>query len=91
MARTRRAPEEIADAEYEQVLERVCAIDVAKQFGQVCVRIPRADGKRASTVTCNDFHTWMRLQPGRQSHGTGIGKQLKRPIRAEIDQDGFEV
>ena len=41
MARTRRAPEEIADAEYEQVLERVCGIDVAKQFGQVCVRMPR--------------------------------------------------
>ena len=50
MARTKREPEEILDEEYEQVLERVCAIDVAKEFGQVCVRTPRADGKRTSKV-----------------------------------------
>jgi len=40
MARTKRAPEEILDAEYEQVFERVCAIDVAKDFGQVCAHAP---------------------------------------------------
>jgi transposase len=57
MARTKRAPEEIPDEEYEQVLERVCAIDVAKEFGQVCVRTPRADGKRASTVFAVDATT----------------------------------
>jgi transposase len=50
MARTKREPEEILDQEHEQVLERVCAIDVAKQFGQVCVRTPRADGRRSSKV-----------------------------------------
>jgi transposase len=50
MAKTMRVPEEIVDEDYEQVLERVCAIDVAKQFGQVCVRTPRSDGKRASKV-----------------------------------------
>ncbi len=50
MARTRRAPEEISDEEYEQVFERVCAIDVAKEFGQVCVRTPRTDGRRVSKV-----------------------------------------
>ncbi len=50
MARKKRAPEEIPDAEYEQVFERVCAIDVAKDFGQVCVRTPRADDKRSSKV-----------------------------------------
>ncbi len=36
MAKTKREPEEILDEEREQVLERVCAIDVAKDFGQVC-------------------------------------------------------
>ena len=50
MARKKRAPEEIPDQEFEQVFERVCAIDVAKEFGQVCVRTPRADGQRASRV-----------------------------------------
>jgi transposase len=50
MAKAKREPEEIVDEDYEQVLERVCAIDVAKEFGQVCVRTPRADGKRSSKV-----------------------------------------
>ena len=51
MARTKRAPQEILDEDHEQVLQRVCAIDVAKGFGQVCVRLPRADGRRISKVT----------------------------------------
>jgi transposase len=34
-------PEEIPDAEHELVMERVCAIDVAKASGTVCVRTPR--------------------------------------------------
>lgn len=50
MARTKRAPQEILDEEHERVLQRVCAIDVAKGFGQVCVRVPRADGRRTSRV-----------------------------------------
>ena len=50
MAQIKREPEEILDEEYEQVFERVCAIDVAKGFGQVCVRVPRTDGKRSSRV-----------------------------------------
>jgi transposase len=36
------APEEIADEGYEQLVERVCAIDVAKESGKVCTRLPRA-------------------------------------------------
>jgi transposase len=71
MARTRRAPEEIADAEYEQVLERVCGIDVAKQFGQVCVRIPR-HGKRVSTVFAVDASTGDILELGESLLGQGI-------------------
>ncbi len=45
-------PEEITDGEYEQIVERVCAIDVAKQSGKVCVRVPheKAPGRRISKV-----------------------------------------
>src|SRR5574342_119572 len=50
MAKTKREPEEIVDEDCEQVLERVCAIDVAKEFGQVCARTPRADGRRSSRI-----------------------------------------
>ena len=57
MAKIKRAPEEILDQEHEQVLQRVCAIDVAKGFGQVCVRTPRADGRRVSTVSAVDATT----------------------------------
>ena len=42
-------PQEIPDAEYELVIERVCAIDVAKAFGKVCVRTPR-EHRRISKV-----------------------------------------
>ena len=42
-------PEEIPDAEHEMVIERVCAIDVAKASGKVCVRMPRGR-RRVSTV-----------------------------------------
>jgi transposase len=42
--------EEIPDAESEQVLTRVCAVDVAKGSGMVCIRLPGADGRRSSRV-----------------------------------------
>ena len=44
----RGVPEEIPDAESEQVLARVCAIDVAKESGMVCTRIAGPTGRRAS-------------------------------------------
>jgi hypothetical protein len=43
-------PEEIPDTEHEFVLERVCAIDVAKDSGKVCVRVSGRAGKRVSKV-----------------------------------------
>jgi len=45
-------PEEIPDADHEQVVERVCAIDVAKESGKVCTRLPResAPDRRVSKV-----------------------------------------
>jgi transposase len=46
----RGVPEEIPDAESEQVLARVCAIDVAKESGMVCTRIPGPTGRCASRV-----------------------------------------
>jgi transposase len=46
----RGVPEEIPDAESEQVLARVCAIDVAKRSGMVCTRMPGPAGRRVSRV-----------------------------------------
>jgi len=42
--------EEIPDAEHELVLNRVCAIDVAKASGKVCVRVDSRAGRRVSKV-----------------------------------------
>ena len=42
--------EEIPDTEHELVLERVCAIDVAKDSGKVCVRVSGRAGRRVSKV-----------------------------------------
>jgi transposase len=33
-------PQEIPDSEHEQLLARVCAVDVAKRSGKVCTRVP---------------------------------------------------
>ena len=48
----RASPEEIPDEEYEQVLDRVAAVDVAKDSGMVCTRLPGsgAGGRRTSRV-----------------------------------------
>ena len=45
-------PEEIPDDDHELVIERVCAIDVAKASGKVCVRLPHPSrgGRRISRV-----------------------------------------
>jgi transposase len=43
-------PEEIPDTEHELVLEQVCAIDVAKDSGKVCVRVSSRAGRRVSKV-----------------------------------------
>ena len=47
-----REPQEIPDEEYEQVLERVAAVDVAKASGMVCTRGPHPGrpGKRRTLV-----------------------------------------
>ena len=45
-------PVEIPDDDHELVIERVCAIDVAKASGKVCVRLPHPSrgGRRISRV-----------------------------------------
>ena len=43
--------QEIPDEEYEQALERVAAIDVAKMSGMVCTRLPRQGGKPGARVS----------------------------------------
>jgi transposase len=45
-------PEEIPDADHEQLIERVAAIDVAKESGKVCLRLPdpARPGRRISRV-----------------------------------------
>src|ERR1022692_295099 len=53
------APQEIDDEEYEQVLERVAAVDVAKGTGMVCTRVPHPSrpGKRQTRVWQVDADT----------------------------------
>jgi transposase len=45
-------PQEIEDEAYEQILERVAAVDVAKASGMVCTRVPHQSrpGKRRTRV-----------------------------------------
>jgi hypothetical protein len=45
-------PEEIPDEAHEQLYERVAAIDVAKDSGKVCLRLPAESGlgRRVSRV-----------------------------------------
>jgi transposase len=64
MAKIKRVPEEILDEEHEQVLQRVCAIDVAKDSGQVCVRMPRPDGRRSSQIWAVEATTTAVLKLG---------------------------
>jgi transposase len=44
--------EEIPDADQESLIERVCAVDVAKATGKVCLRVPHpvTTGRRVSRV-----------------------------------------
>jgi transposase len=67
------APEEIPDAEHELAIERVCAIDVAKAFGKVCVRTPR-ERRRVSKVWDVDATTGAVTELADQLTELGIEK-----------------
>src|SRR5215831_7009416 len=47
-----REPQEVLDEEFEQILERVAAVDVAKVSGRVCTRVPHPErpGRRRTLV-----------------------------------------
>ena len=67
-------PQEIEDQEYEQVLERVAAIDVAKASGMVCTRVPHPSrpGKRRTMVREVAATTGAVLELGEQLAGERI-------------------
>jgi hypothetical protein len=60
-------PEELPDDDHELVIERVCAVDVAKAAGKVCVRLPGKTGRRFGRV-------WD--VPARTGAITELGEQL---------------
>jgi transposase len=72
----KREPEEIEDEEHEQILERVCAIDVAKASGKVCTRVPHESqpGKRRTRVWDVDATTNAILELGEHLAAEGIEK-----------------
>jgi transposase len=49
-----REAQEVEDEEHEQILERVCAIDVAKASGKVCTRVPHPSRPRARRTLVRD-------------------------------------
>ncbi len=71
-----RKPQEIEDEEYEQILERVAAVDVAKAAGMVCTRVPHPSrpGRRRTRVWEVDATTNAILELGEHLAGEGIEK-----------------
>jgi len=71
-----REVQEIEDEEHEQILERVCAIDVAKAPGKVCTRVPHPSrpGARRTRVWDVDATTNAILELGEHLAGEGIEK-----------------
>jgi transposase len=71
-----REPEEIEDQEYERVLERVCAVDVAKASGMVCTRVPDPSrpGRRRTRVWEVDATTNAILELGEYLAGERVEK-----------------
>jgi transposase len=69
-------PQEIEDEEHEQILERVCAIDVAKVSGMVCTRVPHPSrpGARRTRVWEVAATTNAVLDLGAHLAGEGIEK-----------------
>ena len=83
-----REVQEIEDEEHEQILERVCAIDVAKASGMVCTRVPHPSraGARRTRVWEVDATTNAVLELGEQLAGERIEKVTKADIRRVANQ-----
>jgi transposase len=71
-----REAQEVEDEEHEQILERVCAIDVAKASGKVCTRVPHPSrpGARRTLVWDVDATTNAILELGGHLAGEGVEK-----------------
>jgi transposase len=71
-----REPEEIEDEAHEQILERVCAVDVAKASGKVCTRVPHQSrpGRRRTRVWDVDATTGAICELGEYLAGERIEK-----------------
>jgi transposase len=71
-----REAQEVGDEEHGRVLERICAIDVAKAPGKVCTRVPRPSrpGARRTLVWDVDATTDAILELGGHLVGEGAGK-----------------
>jgi transposase len=69
-----REPQEIQDEEYEQLVARVAAIDVAKASGMVCTRVPHASaqGRRITKVWEVPATTGAIIDLGEQLAGLGV-------------------
>jgi transposase len=76
MVRLMREAQEVQDEAHEQILERVCAVDVAKASGKVCTRVPHPSrpGARRTRVWDVDATTNAVLELGEHLVGEGIGK-----------------
>jgi transposase len=76
MVAVMREPQEIEDEEYEQVLARVAAVDVAKASGMVCMRVPHGSrpGKRRTRVWEVNATTNAVVELAGQLASEGIGK-----------------
>jgi transposase len=71
-----REPQEIQDEEYEQLVARVAAIDVAKASGMVCTRVPHASaqGRRVTKVWEVPATTGAIIELGGHLAGLGVEK-----------------
>ena len=69
-------PLEIGDEEYERVLERVAAVDVAKATGMVCTRVPHParPGRRLTRVQVVDADTGSVMELADHLAAERIGK-----------------
>jgi transposase len=93
-------PVEVQDEEYEQVLERVAAIDVAKATGMVCTRVPHESrpGRRLTKVWEVPATTNAIIELGGHLAGLGIQKitlestsDYWRPFYYLLEAAGLDV
>jgi transposase len=77
MGKTRREqtgqPQEIPDQEHEQLVSRVCAIDVAKASGKVCTRVPHATAPQRRVCTVWDVAATTNAVSALAGHLLGLG------------------